>query len=849
METATAAEPRGDQAATGSKTIADLLPLAVEKHGPQRAIKYKDESRRSGSSRPIAEVGETVRALSLGLIDLGIEKGDKVAILANTRPEWTYFDFAALSAGATVVPIYQTNSPEECQYVLENSDAKVVIVEDDEQLAKITRGPRPLPKLEHVDPDDRLGRRRDLDGGARRAGRRALRRPSGRSAGARSTPDDICTFIYTSGTTGPAEGLRDLARQLPLDARHGQRASTCSSDDEVTYLYLPLAHSFALLIQLGTFDLGATLAYWERDPLKIVPNLAEVQPTYFPSVPRIFEKIYTAATANVEKEGGAQEGASSTGRSASARRSASSSARARSPASCSASSTSSPTSRCSRRSAASSAASCTLAVSGAAPINPDILRFFDAAGVLVLEGWGMTETSTAATIATPEDFKFGTIGKPFPGCEVKIAEDGEILVKGPNVFQGYYKNEEATRETIVDGWLHTGDIGEIDSDGYLKITGRKKDIIITAGGKNITPANLEAEIKQHPLVSQCVVIGDRRPYLVALVTLDPEEAAKFAKENDLAEDPAALAENDEVRDSIKAHVDEINEKFARVEQVKKFEILPADLSQEGGELTPTMKVKRNVVADKYEPPRSRSSTRASARPASVGGVATGAAAPRWSARGPGARPTCSSRSRSTWSSTWLTRRAEISIPWRSAISLVAVVVAREPQGDRLEAVLGDPKPRRVVHDRGAEHQLVVGLGLDQDDVDAGVLLLPVLDRPVQAVVGDHPEGLVAEAGEAHVGDAAHAGAEDRSGSRLREVVDEGDERVDDDDELGAVLDRDVDVGGRADAAVDHLAALHLDRLVDDRQRGRGGDRRRDRHVGPLALARGRSARSCRGRWR
>ena len=188
-----------------------------------------------------------------------------------------------------------------------------------------------------------------------------------------------------------------------------------------------------------------------------------------------------------------------------------------------------------------------LAVSGAAPINPDILRFFDAAGVLVVEGWGMTETSTAATIATPEDFKFGTIGRPFRGCEVKIADDGEILVKGPNVFQGYYKNEEATRETIVDGWLHTGDLGEIDSEGYIKITGRKKDIIITAGGKNITPANLEAEIKQHPLVSQCVVVGDRRPYLVALVTLDPEEAVKYAKENDLSEDPAQLAKNSESR--------------------------------------------------------------------------------------------------------------------------------------------------------------------------------------------------------------------------------------------------------------------------------------------------------------
>jgi long-chain acyl-CoA synthetase len=240
-----------------------------------------------------------------------------------------------------------------------------------------------------------------------------------------------------------------------------------------------------------------------------------------------------------------------------------------------------------------------LAVSGAAPINPEILRFFDAAGVTVVEGWGMTETSTAATIATPEDFKIGTIGKPFPDCEIRIADDGEILVKGPNVFQGYYKNEEATRETIVDGWLHTGDLGEMDSEGYLKITGRKKDIIITAGGKNITPANLEAEIKQSPWVSQCVVVGDRRPYLIALVTLDPEEVAKLAEEKGWPADPAQIAQQPEMRELIQHHIDSINENFARVEQIKKFAILPEDLSQEGGELTPTMKVKRAAVTEKH----------------------------------------------------------------------------------------------------------------------------------------------------------------------------------------------------------------------------------------------------------
>jgi long-chain acyl-CoA synthetase len=594
MESATIEKP-AMESATGARTLADLFPAAVRKHGPKRAVLYKDDSG-NWVSKSYAEVGEIVRRLSLGLIDLGIAKGDKVAILANTRPEWTYFDFAALSAGATVVPIYQTNSPEECQYVLENSDAVAVVVEDEAQLAKVRAVRDRCPKLEHVIlMAGQAGDAISLDELSERGA-------SGTEADWAQrydsvTGDDICTFIYTSGTTGPPKGcvISHGNYRSMLEMVHSVNVL---GDDEITYLFLPLAHSFALLIQFGSFDLGATLAYWERDPLKILPNLAEVKPTYFPSVPRIFEKIYTAATAAVEKEGGLKktvfDWAVGVGKKVRRVERA-----GRRPG---------PLLSLQHRIADKQVLSkirglfggnLKLAVTGAAPINPEILEFFDAAGVLILEGWGMTETSTAATIATPEDFKFGTIGKPFPGCEVKIAEDGEILVKGPNVFQGYYKNPEATAETLVDGWLHTGDIGEYDADGYLKITGRKKDIIITAGGKNITPANLEGEIKQHPLVSQVVVVGDRRPYLIGLVTLDPEEALKYAAEHGLPEDVEALADNPEVKASIEAHVDKINEKFARVEQVKKIEILPRDFSQEGGELTPSMKVKRNVVADKY----------------------------------------------------------------------------------------------------------------------------------------------------------------------------------------------------------------------------------------------------------
>lgn len=580
---------------THSRTLADLLVRSAELYGSRPAVRYKEGG--AWVDRSFQQVLDIAKPLALGLVALGVEKGDRVSILGNTRPEWTYFDYAALSIGATVVPIYQTNSPEECAYVLENSDAKVVVVEDEEQLAKIREVRAELPQLEQVvmmvgDADNVISMEALAAKGASVDDAVFQQRIDA------VTSDDICTFIYTSGTTGPPKGcvISHGNYRSMLDMIN---ETSVIEEEDLAYLYLPLAHSFALLIQLGSFDLGATIAYWEGDPNKIVPNLGELKPTYFPSVPRIFEKIYTAANSGMEKEGGLKKAifdwSIKTGKKMrEAERSG------RKPGWLLQRQYDFADKKVLSKIRGLFGGKLRLAVSGAAPINPDILRFFDAAGVFVVEGWGMTETSTAATVASEDSFKFGTIGKPFPGCEVKIAEDGEILVHGPNVFQGYYKNPEATAETIVDGWLHTGDIGEIDSEGFIKITGRKKDIIITAGGKNITPANLEAQIRENRLVSQCVVVGDRRPYLVALVTLDPEEAVAYAKEHGLPEDPAQLATSPEIRKAIEDHVEEINKKFARVEQVKKISILPRDLSQEDGELTPTLKVKRAVVTQKHE---------------------------------------------------------------------------------------------------------------------------------------------------------------------------------------------------------------------------------------------------------
>jgi len=452
MEQATGLQARPEVAAeSDSKTIADLLPIAAEKFGPRPAVMFKDEDG-NWVTRTFSEVLDSVRNLSLGLMALGVEKGDKVSILANTRPEWSYFDFAALTAGAVVAPIYQTNSPEECRYVLADSDAKVVVVEDEEQMEKIRAVSGDCPQLEQVirmtgSSDDAISMQ---DLAARGS---ELDEADWEQRWRSVTPDDVCTFIYTSGTTGPPKGCvishgNYRAMLNMINAVH------VIEDEELTYLFLPLAHSFAVLVQFGSFDLGATLAYWERDPMKIAANLVEVRPTYFPSVPRIFEKIYTAATARTEAAGGLTKAvfnwAIKVGHKVRELEH-----QGREPG---------PLLRWQYKIADRQVLSkirglfggrLRLAVSGAAPINPEILRFFEAAGVLVLEGWGMTETSTAATISTPDDYKIGTIGKPFPGCEVKIADDGEILVRGPNVFQGYYKNQEATDEALAGGWLHT----------------------------------------------------------------------------------------------------------------------------------------------------------------------------------------------------------------------------------------------------------------------------------------------------------------------------------------------------------------------------------------------------------
>jgi long-chain acyl-CoA synthetase len=593
---------------TGTHTIAQLVPRAAAAYADNTAVRYK----RDGAWQDVSytQLAEIVQEVGLGLIDLGLQPGERICILANTRPEWTYADMGATSAGAVVVPIYQTNSPEECLWVISDSEACAIVCEDEEQLEKIAAIREQIPGIRTVividpphgsavagGPSDAV-RALDaisLDEVRERGRRRASDELQARRAAVR--PEDPFTFIYTSGTTGPPKGcVLTQGNYRAIIDMVGEAGEI--QGDEVIYLYLPLAHSFALLIQLAVFDLGGTLAYFGGDTKQIVPELMEVKPTYLPSVPRVFEKIYTLAHGAIEAQGPDEQERAEAAIKLGVKvrdminRGEEVPDELQKPFD-------EADEQLFKNVRAIFGGRVRHATSGAAPIAREILEFFWACGVPVLEGYGMTETATAATTSTVEHHRFGTVGRALPGVELKIADDGEILVKGPNIFAGYHNNADASFGAVEHGWLHTGDLGSIDDDGYLSITGRKKDIIITAGGKNLTPANIENDLKQCRWISQAVMHGDARPYPVVLITLDEEEMPVFAAEHGLPTDVASLARTPEVHALIQKEIDRANSKYAQVEQVKKFVILDHDLSQATGELTPTLKVKRNVVNEKY----------------------------------------------------------------------------------------------------------------------------------------------------------------------------------------------------------------------------------------------------------
>ncbi len=578
---------------TIASTVASLPSSAAARFGANVAARFKRGDQ--WVQLTYSEFVEAIDEIALGLVDLGIERGDRVCLLAETRVEWSLASFGISAAGAVAVPVYPTNSPSECEWVAGNSGARAIFCENPGQLAKIEEVRGALPELAYViGIEDDAG---EITLEQLRERGRARDRSELAARQEQVSPADPYTIVYTSGTTGAPKGVV---------LTHANGMAVCRMVTElefvepgdVTYLYLPLAHVFALITLLATFDQGTALIYFGGDTKQILAELIDTHPTYVPSVPRIFEKLYAAAMKMVES-GGEEERerfrqAVKLGVEVRTRR------QRGEPVP---NELAEPFEQADKeifgRVRQLFGGNVRQAVSGAAPIAPEILEFFYASGVPVLEGWGMTETMGVGTVGTLDHFKFGTVGRGLPHVELKIADDGEILTRGPHIFKEYWRNPKATAETMSGDWLRTGDLGELDGEGYLKITGRKKDIIITAGGKNLTPANIENDLKQSRFISQAVMYGDRRPYPVAMITLDPEEIVPWAKEQGLPEGLPELAEHETVVEMIQAELDRANSNYARVEQIKRFAILDHDLSVETGELTPSLKVKRNVIYERY----------------------------------------------------------------------------------------------------------------------------------------------------------------------------------------------------------------------------------------------------------
>ncbi|MBO0851603.1 MAG: long-chain fatty acid--CoA ligase, partial [Pseudonocardia sp.] len=540
------------------------------------------------------QVGEVAR----GLIASGILPGERVAILSRTRFEWTVADYAIAAVGATTVPIYHSSSDEQIAWILSDSGAVAAFVESDQNRDSVAELRDRLPALRHVwqieptDPDEAPAMEALGAEGASVTGEELNRRRAGVMA------DDLATLIYTSGTTGRPKGCELTHRNLLAELKSATHAfPDLIAEDGSLLLFLPLAHILAKVVQCGGVYHRTTIGH-VSDTSNLVTDLAEFQPTFVLSVPRVFEKVFN----------GAQQRAHASGKGAifdAAAATAEEWSRAQP----------SPGLLLRARHAlfdrlvygklrAALGGRCAAAVSGGAPLGERLGHFFRGIGVPVYEGYGLTESTAAATLNTPTAQRIGTVGRPVAGTGVRIADDGEVLLCGDVVFRGYWNNPDATAESIVDGWFHTGDLGDLDDAGFLRITGRKKELIVTAAGKNVAPAALEDLLRAHPLISQCMVVGDRQPFIGALITLDPEALpgwrerhgkpmpANPADPSDLVEDPELLAEIDKA-------VEEANKAVSHAEAIKKFRVLTVDFTEAGGELTPTLKLKRSVVSKAF----------------------------------------------------------------------------------------------------------------------------------------------------------------------------------------------------------------------------------------------------------
>ncbi|MGL5858701.1 MAG: AMP-dependent synthetase/ligase [Angustibacter sp.] len=532
---------------------------------------------------------DDVTGVARGLIAAGIKPGDRVALMSRTRYEWTLVDFAIWSTCAITVPIYETSSADQVRWILQDSGATACVVEtpDHAKTVGAVRGELPaLSDVWQIDAgglDDLVTAGREVDTAAVDERRAA------------AVPTDLATIIYTSGTTGRPKGCELTHANFIESANNTVEhvPTVFSTDGASTVLFLPLAHVFARYVQVAAIRAGARMGYCP-DVSQLMGTLASFQPSFLLSVPRVFEKIYNASEAKAEAAG---RGAIF--------RQAAQTAIAWSRAQEERGGRPSLGLRVQHalfdrlvygKMRAAMGGRITCATSGGAPLGERLAHFFRGAGIAVLEGYGLTETTAPATTNTPERTKIGTVGAPLPGVAVRIADDGEILIRGVNVMRGYWQNPEATARSLTDGWLHTGDLGSIDDEGFITITGRKKEILVTAGGKNVAPAVLEDHIRAHPLVSQCIVVGDQRPFIGALITLDADMLPLWLSNHQHpALDVAAAAELEAVRTEVQLAVDAANRTVSRAESIRSFRLLTIDFTEQSGHLTPSMKLKRAAV--------------------------------------------------------------------------------------------------------------------------------------------------------------------------------------------------------------------------------------------------------------
>jgi long-chain acyl-CoA synthetase len=577
----------------------DSIPRLVLEQARRHPASPAYFAKQAGVWRPTSwrQYAHEIRTAARALIGLGLPRGGKVAILGFNRPEWVILDHAAMMAGGAAAGIYTTCSPEEVQYIVHHSEALVVLVEDLGQWKKIQAQRAHLPLLKHVVTMKGCPAIADplvLSWDAFCAKAEPVAEATLDERIDKIEQDQLATLIYTSGTTGPPKGVMLSHRNLAWTAQTMVEVGGATEADS-GLSYLPLSHIAEQMISLHMPAAAGGTVYFAESIDKVPDNLKEVQPTIVFGVPRIWEKFHAGVTAKLAQATGARKQLVTWARGVSSQVAALRN-RGKEPGGLLAVQYELAQRLVfSKIKPALGLGRARLCVSGAAPIARDVIEFFASLDVIVHEVYGQSEDNGPTSFNFPGDTKLGTVGKPLPGVEVRIAPDGEILVKGPNVFLGYYKEPEATREALVDGWLCSGDLGEFDAEGFLKITGRKKEILITAGGKNISPKNIEAAIKESPLVSEAVVIGDRRKFLSALITLDEAAAKTFVSERGGGGGNGALHEHPEVRSALQKQLDEVNSKLARVEQVKKFTILARSFTIETGELTPTLKIKRKVV--------------------------------------------------------------------------------------------------------------------------------------------------------------------------------------------------------------------------------------------------------------